>query len=162
MIRDFKFYYKKLGAGFFLNLGFLSILLYRMGRWAYLHNRFVNPVWYIYLILKLFILPIAKIELPVTCKIGRNLFLPHPFGLVMGGKTEIGNNCTIGPWVIIGRLAKGRGNPRIEDNVYIGPRATVLGEITIGSNAIVGANAFVIRDVPSGKKVYGVISSYSD
>jgi serine O-acetyltransferase len=162
MISDLNFYYKKLGLGFFLDIGFLSIMLYRMGRWAYLHYRYINPLWYIYILIKLFFQPLSKIELPVTCKIGMHLFLPHPYGLVMAAKTEIGNNCTIGPWVIIGRLAKGKGNPSIKDDVYIGPRATILGEITIGSNAIIGANAFVIKDVPPHKKVYGVISSYAE
>lgn len=161
MIKDIKFYYVKVGLSFFFNWGFITLIHYRMGRWIYLlPYRKINPLWYIYLFINFFLRTITKMELPPTASIGKNLYLPHPYGLVMAGNVVIGNNCTIGPWVVIGHLNK-KGNPVIGDHVYIGPKASILGNLSVGNGSIIGAHALVVRDVPDGVKVYGVASPVS-
>ena len=98
---------------------------------------------------------IYSIDLPYTCEIGKNVVFQHN-GLgcvihsraVIGEGTEIYQNVTIG-----GR--NGRGHPIIGKNVFIGAGACILGGITIGDNAIIGANSTVIEDVPEGGVVVG-------
>jgi len=152
MISDVKLYYEYVGVKFLFHYGFQAIILYRLGHWAFYHLKWINPLWYIYLVLKLFHMLIAKIELPPSCYIGQNLLLPHPYGLVMGG-CKIGNNCTIGPWVVIGYKGTDPEYPVIGENVYIGPKATVLGGISIGDNCIIGANTVVEYNLASNSKI---------
>lgn len=65
--------------------------------------RKINPFWYLYAyIINPLWLFMSKIELPASSIIGRNLFLPHGYGLAIGPSTKIGNNVTLGPWVVIG------------------------------------------------------------
>lgn len=98
---------------------------------------------------------IYSIDLPYTCEIGKNVVFQHN-GLgcvihsraVIGEGTEIYQNVTIG-----GR--NGRGHPVIGKNVFVGAGACILGGITIGDNAIIGANSTVIEDVPEGGVVVG-------
>ena len=123
---DAAFYRRKVGLGFIFNQGWQAIYLYRWGRWAYTHARRVNPFWYIYVLAKGWHMLFVKIELPVTCKIGQRLYLPHPYGLVMAGAVTIGNDCSIGAWTVIGRGGKSGENPVLEDGVYLGPRSCVL------------------------------------
>lgn len=144
-MNDIKFYYSKGGVGAILDFGLWAIVLYRIGRKLRdMGYRKINPIWYIYVMMYQLQLFFLKIELPSTVKIGKNLFLPHPYGLVMAGKTYIGNNVTIGPWVVIGHNFDG-GNPTIEDNCYIGPKATVIGGITVGNSTVVGVGAMLTK-----------------
>ena len=80
--------------------------------------------------------------------------MPHPQNIVIGGTTVIGNNCTIYQNVTIGQ--KHDFYPVINDNVTIYSGAVVVGKITIGKNAVVGANAVVIHDVLENEVVGGI------
>lgn len=157
IFRDIKFYFQKVGVTFLINPGFQAILLYRLGHWAYYHNRLINPFWYLYITLARFHRLFHKIELPPSAKIGANLYLPHPYGLVMAGGVMIGNNCTISAWSVLGHLRKD-GNPKIGNNVYIGPHSCILGKIEIGDNSVIGACSLVIESVPAYGKVMGTVS----
>lgn len=87
-------------------------------------------------------------------EIGGGLFIQHGFATMIAAKS-IGENCWINQQVTIGY--NGQGDPPvIGDNVTITCGAKVLGDIHVGSNVIVGANAVVIRDVPDGCVVGGV------
>ncbi|WP_082890472.1 serine O-acetyltransferase [Halotalea alkalilenta] len=92
--------------------------------------------------------------------IGAGLILPHPNGVVIGEKVIIGKNCTIYQQVTLGGGKVGdqsSGNyPVIGDNVTIYAGAKVLGSIKIGDNVIIGANAVIIKDVPSKAVAVGV------
>jgi serine O-acetyltransferase len=77
---------------------------------------------------------------------------------VVNLRSTIGRNCNISQGVTIGRINRGKrsGTPIIGDNVYIGPGAKILGGITVGNGAAIGANCVVTRDVPENGVVVGI------
>jgi len=92
------------------------------------------------------------IEIHPGARIGRGLFIDHGTGIVIGETVEIGDGCTLFHNVTLGGTGKQRGkrHPTLEDNVYVGTGAVLLGPIRVGRNARVGANSFVImHDVPA-------------
>lgn len=103
---------------------------------------------------------IFGIEISLTCKIGPGLYLPHTVGTVIGA-TRIGENALIYQGVSIGAKEMDLENtadkrPVIGDNVMIGSGAKVLGGVTVGNNAVIAANAVIIKDVPVGAMMAGV------
>ncbi len=98
------------------------------------------------------------IEIHPGAVIGRELFIDHGMGVVIGETTIIGNGVTIYQGVTLGGTGKERGkrHPTIGDNVVIGAGAKVLGNITVGDNSYIGSNAVVIKDVPPNSTVVGV------
>lgn len=98
------------------------------------------------------------IEIHPGATIGRNLFIDHGMGVVIGETTIIGDEVTLYQGVTLGGTGKEKGkrHPTIGNNVVVGTGAKVLGNITIGDNSYVGANAVVIRDVPPNSTVVGV------
>jgi len=91
----------------------------------------------------------------IALALPKSVFLPHPLGIVIHGNTVIGENVVIGHQVTLGGRDVAGGAPRIEDGVYLGAGAKVLGEVRVGKGATVGANAVVTKDVPSGGVVVG-------
>jgi serine O-acetyltransferase len=93
------------------------------------------------------------------CDIGlplpRTLFLPHPFGIVIHNNTRIGVDVVIGHQVTLGGRDLTSAAPFLEDGVYVGAGAKILGGVRIGRGATVGANAVVTKDVPEGTTVVG-------
>lgn len=85
---------------------------------------------------------------------GNNIILPHPMNIVIGEDVIIGSDCIIYQGVTIGQ-SKGR-YPKIGNNVIIYPGAKIIGDIVIGDNSIVGANAVVTKNVPSNTIVAGI------
>lgn len=87
---------------------------------------------------------------------GLDIYLPHPYGITIHSKTIIGRHVVIMQQVTLGG---GRPDineaPIIEDHVYIGAGARVLGKVRVGHHAIIGANAVITRDVPPGATVVG-------
>lgn len=98
---------------------------------------------------------ICGADIPLNCKIGGGLLIPHPNGIVIHPSAEIGVNCLIHQQVTIGTKRSG-GLPVIKGHVDIGAGAKVLGKIVIGSHALIGANAVVTRDVEDGATVAGI------
>lgn len=98
------------------------------------------------------------IEIHPGAKIGKGLFIDHGMGVVIGETTEIGDNVTIYHGVTLGGTGKEKGkrHPTICDNVVIGTGAKVLGPITVGSSAKIGANTVVLSDVPSNATAVGI------
>lgn len=91
------------------------------------------------------------IEIHPGAQIGRGLFIDHGMGVVIGETAVVGNNVTIYHGVTLGGRGKHKGkkrHPTVEDNAIIGTGATVLGDITIGYGAKVGAGSVVLYDVP--------------
>jgi serine O-acetyltransferase len=93
-------------------------------------------------------------DIPLNCKLGGGLLLPHPNGIVIHPEAEIGPNCLLFQQVTLG--VGDRGAPKIGGHVDIGAGAKILGPVTIGRHARIGANAVVINDVPEGATAVGV------
>ena len=97
----------------------------------------------------------------IQCRVGSPILMPVPYGIVIERGVEIGRRVTVMHQVTLGRKdpgpqqGDGGGVPMIEDNVFIGAGAKVLGPVRIGRGATVGANAVVTRDVPSHCTVVG-------
>lgn len=98
------------------------------------------------------------IEIHPGARIGEEFFIDHGMGVVIGETTIIGNNCLLYQGVTLGGTGKihGKRHPTIGNNVVIGTGAKVLGNIAIGDNSYIGANAVVITDVPPNSTVVGV------
>jgi serine O-acetyltransferase len=98
------------------------------------------------------------IDISRDARIGTGLYIGHFGGIVVNAAVAIGNNCNLSQGVTLGRINRGdrAGCPTIGDDVYIGPGAKILGRISIGDRAAIGANAVVIEDVPADVAVGGV------
>ena len=95
-------------------------------------------------------------EIPLnTWRLGEELQLPHPNGVVIHPDAEVGFHCTLFQQVTIG-TGPTPGVPRLGEHVYVGAGAKVLGGVTIGDHAIIGANAVVLQDVPAGAIAVGI------
>lgn len=98
------------------------------------------------------------IEIHPGATIGKNLFIDHGFGVVIGETTIIGNNVIIYHGVTLGGTGKEKGkrHPTIGNNVLIGCGAKILGNITINDNVKIGANAVVLNDIPKNVTAVGI------
>ena len=98
------------------------------------------------------------IEIHPGAIIGKNFFIDHGMGVVIGETTVIGDDVMIYHGVTLGGIEnyKGKRHPTVLDNVIIGCGAKVLGDIKIGKNAKIGANAVVLEDVLENTTVVGI------
>jgi serine O-acetyltransferase len=98
------------------------------------------------------------IEIHPGATIGPQLFIDHGMGVVIGETAEVGKGVTLYHGVTLGgtSLNKGKRHPTLEDHVVVGAGAKVLGNIVIGANSRIGANAVVIKSVPPNSVVVGV------
>jgi serine O-acetyltransferase len=133
--------------------GLKAVACHRASHWLWLKNwhtlaRFVSG-------LSRFI---TGIEIHPGAKVGRNFFIDHGMGVVIGETATVGDNVTIYHGVTLGgaSLAGGKRHPDVEDDVVVGAGAKVLGPIRIGKGARVGANAVVLHDVAPGVTVVGI------
>jgi len=96
-------------------------------------------------------------QIPPNTKIGKGFYIVHRGPVVINGRAEIGDNCTLGHIVTIGQINRGnkKGCPKIGNRVFIGAGAVVVGKIVIGDNVLIAPNAFVNFDVPSNSIVVG-------
>ena len=108
---------------------------------------------------------LTGIEIHPRAKIGKNLFIDHGMGVVIGETSEIGDNVTIYHMVTLGGISPSinsndqRGSkrhPTLMDNVVVGSGAQVLGPVVVGKNAKIGANAVVTKDVPENAVMVGI------
>ena len=108
---------------------------------------------------------LTGIEIHPGAKIGKNLFIDHGMGVVIGETSEIGDNVTIYHMATLGGIAPSinsndqrniKRHPTIDDDVVIGSGAQVLGPITIGRCAKVGANAVITKNVPEKSVMVGI------
>jgi len=100
---------------------------------------------------------ITGIEIHPAACIGEGLFIDHGAGVVIGETADIGDNVTLYQGVTLGGtgFATGKRHPTVQDNVTIGSGAKLLGPITVGHGAKIGANSVVITDVPPNSTVVG-------
>jgi serine O-acetyltransferase len=98
------------------------------------------------------------IEIHPGAKIGKGLFIDHGMGVVIGETAEVGDNVTLYHGVTLGGTGKdtGKRHPTIGNNVFIGSGAKILGPIVVGDNVKIGANAVVLKDIPSDCTAVGI------
>lgn len=100
---------------------------------------------------------VYRCEISENVKIGKGLYINHPYGITINSKAIIGDNCNIHKGVTIGQENRGKrkGVPTIGDCVWIGINSTIVGNITIGSDVLIASNVFVNCDIPSHSIVFG-------
>ena len=108
---------------------------------------------------------LTGIEIHPKANIGKNLFIDHGMGVVIGETSEIGNNVTIYHMVALGGISPSidsneqrsiKRHPTLKDNVVIGSGAQILGPVIIGENSKIGANAVVTKNVPDNAIMIGI------
>jgi putative colanic acid biosynthesis acetyltransferase WcaB len=104
---------------------------------------------------KLLVEWLLGVDLPLRTVVGPGLKLQHAYGVVIHPRTRLGAGVRINQGVTIGLRGKHRDAPVIADNVAIGAGALILGPITIGEGAVVGAGAVVVEDMPPGSVAIG-------
>ena len=137
----------------FLYPSFKAILKYRKAHKLYLKKH--------YFLARLVSQRAARrtgIEIHPGATIGKGLFIDHGHGVVIGETAIVGDNVTLYQGVTLGGTGKQKGkrHPTLEDNVMVGTRAKVLGDIVIGANSMIGAGSVVLNDVPPNSTVVGV------
>jgi serine O-acetyltransferase len=133
--------------------GLHAMIFYRIARWLWLHKlyflgRFVSHAARF----------LTGIEIHPGAKMGRRVFIDHGMGVVIGETAEVGDDVLIYKGVLLGgtSLEKKKRHPTVGNGVVLGTNAIVLGAITIGDHAIVGAASVVTHDVPSHAIAVGV------
>ena len=101
---------------------------------------------------------VTSIEIHPGAIIGKRLFIDHGFGVVIGETAVIGDDVIIYHGVTLGGTGKesGKRHPNVGDRVVIGSGAKVLGNINIGNDVKIGANAIILKDVPNGVTAVGI------
>lgn len=137
----------------FLYQGFYAILFHRIAHFFYrIRLKFIARL----------ISQISRfltgIEIHPGAKIGNRLFIDHGMGIVIGETATVGDDCTIYHGVTLGGTGKDKykRHPDIGNSVMIGCGAKVLGPIKIGNHVKIGANAVVLKDIPSNVTVTGI------
>ena len=140
--------------------GFHAVVFYRVSSFLWrrglpLLGRFVSHIGRM----------MSGIEIHPAAKIGERFFVDHGMGVVIGETAEIGDDVTLYHGVTLGGIAPSvdsgsqvdqKRHPTLKDGVIIGSGAQVLGPITVGEGARVGANAVVVAEVPAGMTVVGI------
>ncbi len=129
-----------------LSQGFQAILVYRFFRWCLERGLPTQPLRFL---VERFVEITTGISIPVQAKIGRGLRIHHFGGIMIHPETVIGEYCTLYHQVTLGDLGGWGGAPHIGDRVTVGAGAKLLGQIKIGNDVFVGANAVVLTSIPS-------------
>lgn len=140
--------------------GFQALVFYRVSSWfwrkrLWLAGRFISHVGRV----------LTGIEIHPGAKIGKNFFIDHGMGVVVGETSEIGDNVTLYHGVTLGGVSPSedsdaqrerKRHPTLENDVIVGSGAQVLGPITVGECARIGANAVVTKDVAAHATMVGI------
>jgi N-acetylglucosaminyl-diphospho-decaprenol L-rhamnosyltransferase len=140
--------------------GFRAIAIYRFGVWRMqVEPKILRaPLSILYRSLFRHARNVYGIELPYSAKLGRRVIIEHQGGIVIHGGCIIDDDCIIRQGVTLGNryLDRPLDAPRLGKRVNIGAGAKVLGGIILGDDAIVGANAVVLKDIPAGQTAVGI------
>ena len=148
----------------------LSIILTYPGVKAVFFHHLAHNIWNykFYLIARMlsqFSRFLTGIEIHPAAKIGKNLFIDHGMGVVIGETSEVGDNVTIYHNVTLGgsspsidseRQRHEKRHPTIGNDVVIGSGAQIIGPIKVGNNSRIAANAVVVKDVPENATMVGI------
>ena len=147
-----------------------GVLLTYPGVKAVILHNISNRLWKMNLLLLARIISqtsrfFTGIEIHPAARIGKNLFIDHGMGVVIGETSEIGDNVTLYHAVTLGGVSPSidsdnqrslKRHPTLKNDVVVGSGAQILGPITVGDNAKVGANAVVTKDVPKDAVMVGI------
>ncbi|MEC4985998.1 MAG: serine O-acetyltransferase [Oscillatoria sp. PMC 1068.18] len=141
--------------------GVWATIQYRFSRWVHyhLHIPVLRQIMKIFCVIwRQFIEMISGIELPNRAEIGKGIYIPHPYGIVIHCDAKLGENANLGQDIAIGVAGRGekRGVPKIGDRVFIAPGAKIFGDISIGNDVAIGANAVVTKDLPDLAVAVGI------
>src|SRR5690348_5477737 len=136
-----------------LSQGFQALLVYRVFRWFYERGIPAQPVRFF---CERFIEMTTGISIPAEASIGQGLLIHHFGGIIIHSAAIIGENCTIYHGVTLGDRGGYGGAPRIGHRVLIGAGAKLIGEIEVGDDCVIGANAVVHTSVPANHLAVGV------
>lgn len=138
---------------FFNYPGVIALVHYRLA-----HSLYVRGFRVLARMIMGFAQFMTNIDIHPAAHIGRRVFIDHGIGVVIGETAIIGDDVTIYQGVSLGgvSLAREKRHPTLENGVVVGAGAKVLGDITIGANAKIGANSVVIKDVPQGCTAVGI------
>lgn len=135
-----------------LDNGFQALIAYRLGhtfrRWG---------VPFLPALCRRLSIAFCGIDILPQSEIGGGCYIPHGVGLVVGGATVIGEDCTLLQGVTLGEARFDNDDcPTVGDRVTCGAGAKILGAVTVGNDAFVGAGAVVLADIPAGHTAVGV------
>jgi len=136
-----------------LSQGFQALFVYRIFRWFYERHVPTQPVRFF---VERFIETITGISIPAQATIGKGLRIHHFGGIIVHSAAVVGEYCTLYHGVTLGDRGGWGGAPCVGNRVLIGAGAKLIGEIVIGDDCIIGANAVVNTSVPAGHIAAGV------
>jgi serine O-acetyltransferase len=140
--------------------GFRAVAVHRFGVWRMgVQPKFLRaPLSVLYRMLYRHVRNGYGIELPYTVELGRRVVIEHQSGIVIHGNSIIGDESVLRQGVTLGNRTAERplDAPRLGKRVNVGAGAKILGAVTIGDDAQIGANAVVLDDVPAGATAVGV------
>jgi len=140
--------------------GFRAVAVCRFGQWRMtVSSKLLRaPLSIFYRILFRRVRNVYGIELPYSVKLGRRVVFEHQGAIIIHGNVSIGDDCVIRQGVTIGNryLDRPLEAPVLGCGVNVGAGAKILGDLTIGDNASVGANSVVVHDVTAGATVVGI------
>jgi serine O-acetyltransferase len=134
-------------------------LLHTIRQYQYWHgkkNLAANTIAKVCILRYRFWSVVCGADIPLNCKISGGLLIPHPNGIVIHPEVKVGVNCLILQQVTIGVNRNDKRPPRIGGHVDIGAGAKIIGNLTIGDHALIGANAVVVKDIEPYAIVAGV------
>jgi serine O-acetyltransferase len=133
--------------------GLHAIWMHRINHWLWVHNLKLIARW-----LSQVARWLTGIEIHPGATIGRGFFIDHGMGVVIGETAEVGDDVTMYHGVTLGGTSteKGKRHPTVGDRVVVGAGAKILGNIIIGDDSRIGANAVVVKSVPPNSVVVGV------
>lgn len=143
----------------YTNPSFIITFWFRIGSWlSSKHNIIAKIIRVIVGFFYKWFGTFTGIQIPFATNIGGGLIIRHYSGIVMAMSVNIGEYCTLHQDITLGRKFSGKkaGVPTLDDHVVIFPGAKIIGNVHIGSHAVIGANAVVIDDVPNNCVAAGV------
>ncbi|HEY9811867.1 MAG TPA: hypothetical protein V6D13_21260 [Halomicronema sp.] len=140
--------------------GFRAVAVQRFGVWRMTIKPLIfrAPLSVLYRALYRKVRNSYGIELPYTVQLGRRVIIEHQSGIVIHGYSVIGDDCIIRQGVTLGNryLDRPFDAPKLANRVNVGAGAKILGNVSIGENACIGANAVVLSDIPTGGTAVGI------
>ncbi len=137
--------------------GFQALFVYRIFHWLYERRIPTQPFrFFVERIIEI----ITGISIPAQAVIGKGLRIHHFGGIIMHSTAVIGDHCTLYHGVTLGDRGGWGGSPRVGNHVLIGAGAKLIGDIVVGDDCVIGANAVVNTSVPAGHIAVGVPAAF--